>query len=430
MLNISKSVGLALCLGSAAFWPAAQALEQNTQALAQSAPQAVYSLQDAVNLTLQQHPALAPFAYREQVQQGLIKQAEVGSPVTIRAQVNDLFGTGDYSALAGMQTELGIAWLLEQPKLKAQVGVAKTEAELIQLERQMKAIDLAAKTASDYVVLLAQQEYLKLAKLRQHQAQSMLVDIQGRIAAGQVSNIDGLRAKADLANKALVVEDFIHEIEASKALIAAQWQGSDTFTAKGRLSQLPEVPSLAKLKQTLKANPAFQHFAKQERVADSKIHLAEVDNKPAWRVNTGVKHNQALGDVALSAGIEIPWSDGNRNLGQIRALHAQKLEYQTQAQALESELSTQLLLLTHKLKHNAHVVEGLVEAIIPALEQASEQAQQAYLQGNYRYSDWYGIQQELNTAQTELIQAYSNIHLFYIELQRLTGTAQFSGSTL
>jgi cobalt-zinc-cadmium efflux system outer membrane protein len=196
------------------------------------------------------------------------------------------------------------------------------------------------------------------------------------------------------------------------------------------LSKLPATPSLEVLKQTLKANPAFQHFAAQQKIADSKIHLAEVENKPAWRVNTGIKHNQALGDFALSAGIEIPWSDGNRNLGQIRALHAQKLEYQTQAQALENQLSTQLLLLSHKLKHNAHVVEGLVDEIIPALEQASEQAQQAYFQGNYPYSDWYAIQQELNTAQTELIQAYSNIHLFYIELQRLTGTAQFSGSTL
>ena len=429
MFKISKNIGLTLCLATAMQSQFTLAQETQGQQLAVK-KQPVYSLQDAVNMTLQSHPELAPFALREQINKGLIRQAQVGTAMTIEANVTDVLGTGDYSAFNSVQTEVGIGWFLEQPKLDARVGVAKTESQLNAIEQQMKAIDLAAKTASDYLVLLAQKERLKLAKLQQRQAEKMLMDISSRVAAGQGSKIDELRAKADLADKVLVVEDYTHEIEASKASIASQWQGNDQFRVTGALSNLPKLAKLSELKAQLKSNPRFKHFATMQRVAESKVALAEVENQPSWRVITGVKHNQALGDFAFSAGIEIPLGSPDRNIGKIQALQTQQLEYQAQADAWSNKISTQLLLLTHKLEHNTHVTEGLLDNIIPALQDAAELAEQAFKKGNYRYTDWYAIQQELSSAQTELIDAYTNIHLFNIELQRLTGTSGIAGATL
>lgn len=428
MFKITKSMGLALCLAAA--WQSQNLLAQQQESEVKVSQQPVYSLQDAVNMTLKQHPELKPYALREQINKGLIRQAQVGSGMTIRANVTDVFGTGDYSALKGMETEVGIGWFLEQPKLDAQVAVAKTQAQLNAIAQQIKAIDLAAKTASDYVILLAQQEQLKLAKLQQHQADKMLADIRSRRAAGQVSTIDELRAKADLANKDLVVEDLIHEIAASKSLIASQWLGSGQFQATGSLNKLPQTMTFKALTKQLEANPKFNQFATEQRIAQSKIVLAKVKNQPSWRVSAGVKHNQVLDDFALTAGIEIPIGSPQRNVGQIQALQAQQLESEAQAKAWRNRVATQILLLTHKLNHNSHVAEGLTQEIIPALQQASQQAQQAYNKGNYRYTDWYAIAQELTTAQTELIDAYANIHLFNIELQRLTGTSVNTGKSL
>ena len=60
-------------------------------------------------------------------------------------------------------------------------------------------------------------------------------------------------------------------------------------------------------------------------------------------------------------------------------------------------------------------------------EAAEHQAQRAYKQGSYRYSQWYEVQQELLAAQQQLIQAFTNMQLFNIELERLTGVrGQFS----
>lgn len=123
MFKITKSMGLALCLAAA--WQSQGLLAQQQEPEVKVSQQPVYSLQDAVNMTLKQHPELKPYALREQINKGLIRQAQVGSGMTVRANVTDVFGTGDYSALKGMETEVGIGWFLEQPKLDAQVTVAK-----------------------------------------------------------------------------------------------------------------------------------------------------------------------------------------------------------------------------------------------------------------------------------------------------------------
>lgn len=429
MLKVNKCMGAILCVTLFGAYLPVIAQERNGQKT-QSVQLTVapfYSLQDAVNLTLKQHLELKPFAIRESVNQGLIQQAATATPYNIDVSITDALGSGDYNGLDAMQTELGISWLLEQSQVDARVDVAKAQAQTNQLEQKIKALDLAASTASTFVVLLSQQQQLKLAKLTQHQAEKMLADIRIRVKAGQLAKIDEYRAIADLEKKALVVEDLHHEIEASKSLIAAQWQGNGDFIAKGSLQNVPKINELEALERQLLNNPRLKLFATKERISQSQVNLAKVDNKPAWKVSAGLKHNQALNDVALSAGVSIPFTTSNRNLGKIQALQAQQLEYQAQADAWRSKVSTQLLLLTHKLKHNAHVVEGLNNNIIPALQIASEQAESAFIQGNYRYSDWYDIQQELNTAKVELIEAYSNIHLFNIELQRLTGLSVSTG---
>ena len=428
MFNVTKSVGLALCLATA--WQSQNLLAQQQATNLVSAALPVYSIQDAVNMTLQKHPELKPYALREQRNKGLLDQANVGRAMTIEANITDVLGTGDYSALNGVQTEIGIGWYLEQTKLDAKVAVAKTQAQLNNIELQMQALDLAAKTASDYVVLLAQQEQLKLAKLQQYQAKKMLADIRSRRLAGQISQIDELRAKADLANKNLVVEDLVHEIEASKSLIAAQWSGNGEFQAVGALSSLPHEVSYQELVKKLESNPKFSQFITKQRIAESKISLASLENDPSWRVTAGIKHNQAINDFAFTAGVEIPLGSPTRNVGKINALKAEQLESAAMAEAWRSKVSTQILLLTHKLEHNTHVAEGLTQEIIPALQQASEQAQQAYRKGNYSYTDWYAVAGELTDAQNELIDAYANIHLYNIELQRLTGSSVSAGSSL
>jgi cobalt-zinc-cadmium efflux system outer membrane protein len=385
--------------------------------------QQTITLKDAIGYTLQQHPDLKSFTYMYKASVGAIEQAGVSSPIIINAEVEDLMGTGRYSGVSSMQTKLSISWLLDGNIILSRVNAANQKATTAKFQREVKALDVAAETAEIFIILLSHKEQLTLAKLATNQAKKVLHEINNRVKAGKLNVIDELRAKADLSKKELIVEDLLHEIEASKAQLAAQWQGRSDFKVNGSLLGIPTISQLETAYEKLKSNPRLKVFASQQRIVESEIELAKANQQPAWSIDTGIKRNEALDNFALTAGISIPLGDDNRNRGQIRALQAKKNQSLAESDAWFKRISTQLLLLTHKLKHNRHVIESLSNETIPTLEQASIKAVEAYQVGSYRYSDLYVVQQELVATQRELIQAYTNIHLLNIELERLTGSS-------
>ncbi|NQY88733.1 MAG: TolC family protein [Colwellia sp.] len=381
------------------------------------------TLYSAISYTLQQHPELKSFSHMQDAAMGLIEQAAIASPIIINAGVEDVLGTGSYSGVAGMQTTLSISWLLEGDIIESRVNAANQKATVSMFEKEVKALDVAAQTAKIFITLLSQQEQLVLAKLARNHAKRLLREIESRVAVGKVNIIDELRAKADLSKKELTVEDFHHEIGASKAQLAAQWQGDTDFTINGTLIGIPSIAQVEAAVEKLKSNPRLKIFASQQRIAESEIELAKANQNPAWSINTGIKRNEAVDDFSFIAGISIPFGGENSNRGRITAWQAKKNQSIAESDAWFKRISIQLLLLTHKLQHNLHVIAGLSSETIPLLEQASVKAAEAYSLGNYRYTDLYAVQQELVATQIELIQAYTNIQLFNIELERLTGSS-------
>ncbi len=385
--------------------------------------QEVISLNKAVRLSLNLHPELRSYAYQKEAALGLVDQAGVSSPMTISALAEDAFGTGSYSGVKGLQTTLSISWLLEKDLIDSRVKLANTKVSSSSIEQEVKAIDVASETARIYITLLSQIEKLKLAKLAQSQSQQVLEQLERKVKAGKSFVVDELRAKAELSLVELEVEDLTHEIEASKSQLAAQWRGNANFTVNGNLANIPSIKDLSAALESLKTNPQLKRFLIEQDVIQSEIDLAIVEQKPAWSITTGIKRNEAVDDFAFTAGISIPLGGDNRNRGQISSLQAKQNQSRAESDALYQRISTEALLLTHKLKHNRHVIEGLTSKSIPYLEQASKKAGEAYRLGSYRYTDWHAVQQELIKAQSDLIDAYTNIQLFNIELERLTGTS-------
>jgi len=385
--------------------------------------QEVISLNKAVALSLKQHPELRSYAYQKEAALALVEQANVGSPMTINALAEDAFGTGNYSGIKALQTTLSISWLLENDVIDSRVKLANTKVSSASIEQEVKAIDVASETAGIYITLLSQIEKLKLAKLAQHQSQQVLEQIERKVKAGKSFVVDELRAKSELSLAELEVEDLTHEIEASKSQLAAQWRGSSDFAVNGNLANIPSIKDLSAALDDLQTNPQLKRFLIAQDVMQSEIDLAIVEQKPAWSITTGIKRNEAVDDFAFTAGISIPLGGDNRNRGQISSLQARQNQSRVESDALYQRISTDVLLLTHKLRHNRHVIEGLTNKSIPYLEEASKKAGEAYRLGSYRYTDWHAVQQELLKAQSDLIDAYTNIQLFNIELERLTGTS-------
>lgn len=380
------------------------------------------SMQDAIQRTLAQHPQLASYSQQLRINQGLLQQAGTSTPMQIDLQLEDAFGTGQRSGINNMQSTLSLSWLLEQDKIDARIKVASEKGKITELERRQLVLDLATKTAGYYITLLSQQEQLKLAKLAVTQTQQALSDINKRVKAGQLNVIDQLRAKANLADKQLLVEDLTHEIETSKALLAAQWKGDTEFSTSNNLQLIPDIQQLEQAYASIRNHPKLKQFSQNQQLADSQIAQAKAEAEPAWKFSAGLRRNESVDDYALVAGISIPFGATNRNQGKIAALQAEKDKQQTDADAWLKHISTQALVLSHKLKHSRHVIEGLEQEILPVLELATDKAGIAYGKGSYSYTDWYSVQQELLESRMQLIETYTNLHQDNIQLQRLTAT--------
>ena len=82
------------------------------------------------------------------------------------------------------------------------------------------------------------------------------------------------------------------------------------------------------------------------------------------------------------------------------------------------------------MAHSHHVIETIQTAIVPTLERALSQASDAFDKGQLNYNQYNNVRQELLDAQSQLLDAYENLHLEHIEIQRLTGTSISKRNTL
>tara|TARA_B100000470_G_scaffold83252_2_gene64206 strand:- start:2124 stop:3413 length:1290 start_codon:yes stop_codon:yes gene_type:complete len=385
--------------------------------------QEILTLNDAISLSLQQHPELHVFTHKSEAAKALITQAEVGTPKVVNAQLEDFLGSGNNSGVSGLQATLSISWLLENDIIESRVNLASSKADATSIDQEVRAVDIAANTAQLYITLLAQKENLKLAKIAEDQAKDLLDNVEGRVKAAKANAIDELRARASLSLYELEVEDLVHEIAATKSALAAQWKGTTNFSVTGTLTNIPSISELDEVLKRLKENPKIQRYILQQQEIESEIDLAVVEESPAWEVSTGIRRNEVIDDFAFVAGISIPIGGEGRNKGLITSLRAKQSQSAAESDALLQSISTDALLLTHKLKHSLHVIQKLSNSSIPMLEQANEQASRAYNIGSYSYTDLFAVQKELLNAQKSLIDAYTNIQLFNIELERLTGTS-------
>ncbi len=378
------------------------------------------NLNEAIRLTLSKSPELQTYVHRAESAKGMIEQAGVGSVDELNISVEDAFGTGQLSGINSAQTNVKFSWLLEQPLLNSRVHLASKKAGLNRLQKNAKAVSIAAKTAELFIRALSLKEQMKLAKLSEYQATQALNEIKTLVKRGKLNQITELRATADLSKKILVVEDLEHEILVAKNSLAAQWKGSNNFNLSGDLLSIPYIATKVQLLKQLKQTPTYQLFAEKQLVAEDEIQLAKVSATPAWRISTGIRRNEAFDDYGITAGITIPLGGENRNRGKITALKAEQLSQRSEAEAWFTKMSAEVYEINTKYSHNQHVIKSLNQKIIPTLSKANTAAQQTFKQGRFSYSDWYFIQQELLSAQTELIQSYTNIHLNQIELEQLT----------
>jgi cobalt-zinc-cadmium efflux system outer membrane protein len=393
-----------------------QALSQNAVSLEP------LSLSEAVSLALAQHPEMAVFTHQRNALNARVLQANILPRPTIGFVVEDAMGTGVRSNFGAAQSTLSIGWVLEQSAIESRVNAASSALTQVDFDTEIKALDIAAHTATLFIDALILDQRLQLAKLAEQQGNEALIAITRRVEAGKSLSIEQLQSEAELIRRALEVEDLEHELEAGRYKLVAQWGGgANKYALGGNLLNVPVIQNLPTQLAKLNEHPALLAFANQQRIAQSQIELARIEARPKWQVSAGIRRYETSDDFGLVAGISIPFGNDRRSLGDVQVIEAKQAEYHSQSEVLTRTLNTQLFVLLQNMKHSKHVIDTLTAQVIPLLEKASVEASNAYDIGRIGYLQWTSIKQELLSTQAQLLDAYQAIHLQHIEIQRLTG---------
>ncbi len=388
------------------------------------------SLDEAVQLTLKQHPRLNVFVNKREAYQGLIDQAGAGQRPEIGFRVEDFAGTDDISGFDSAETTLSISWVMQGARIDSRVQSAQLAASQVDIQRNIEALDLSARTARLFIQAMVEEQRLNLAREAVEQARKTVADIGKRVTAGKSPEFEQLQAEVELAQRELEAEDLQHELTSARHQLSAQWgQARKEYRLVGELFRMPVIDDIDRQYEQLKQNPALSLLATQQRVVQSEIELARIEARPQWQFSVGVRRFETTNDFGMVAGFSVPLGRDRSSVGKIRQLTARQAEYESESEAIALQLDTQLYVLLQEIKHSQHVIETLQERIIPALNSAQAQATQAYETGKLGYQQWAVIVNKSLGAQQDLLRAFEAIHLQHVELQRLTGSTLFFQTT-
>ena len=381
------------------------------------------NLSEAVDKTLEHNPGLTSFGYQIQAQQARVTQSALGPNPELDLRVENVLGSGDFQGVDGAETTLSIGWILERGKLERRVETANAGVLLVESEAEIQRLDAIAETARLFLVSLANQERLLLTRQAVTLSKKTLDAVKERVDAGRAPDADLSRAEAGLARARLFSEDIEHELDTSNHRLSAQWNEfePDFSRVEGDIHRLPSPGSFSSLLARLDQNPDISRFLTQYRLHEAELRLAQVEAKPNWRLDAGIRRLELTNDNAFVAGITIPLPTRNKNQGRIAEARAKLRMTEVDSAATRLLTETQLFAVYQRLEHSLHRTRTLREEILPRMERALVDTQKAYALGRYDYFELQVLQAEVLNTRTALVEASVDAHTTLIEIERLTG---------
>jgi cobalt-zinc-cadmium efflux system outer membrane protein len=296
---------------------------------------------------------------------------------------------------------------------------------VLETELKLKRADVAAETARRYITVLEGQRHLEQLRIARELSEQTLTAVQARVRAAKVPQAEEARAQAALARAQLEEEHAEHQLLAARRRLTAQWGEMDaTFAqAAGDLFTLTPLPDYESVRAALDANPDFERFITEQRLHEAELRVAESRRRPPWQVTAGVRRFGDTDDHAFIVGLNVPLPSRAYARGEMTTARAQLDSLDAKREATRVRLDAELFAMYQELSHSYKEVELLRDSVLPKMERAVEETRYAYERGRYGYVEWAAAQRELIELRHSLLEAYADVHLYRIEIERLTGTS-------
>ncbi len=400
--------------------PAAESIKQ----LASKEPTGSLSLREALALALTENPELAPFSWDERINEARVLQAGLRQNPELGLQVEDVFGTGEFSGVRQAQTTLQLSQAIELGGKRASRTEAATQARgVTKSEYELKRVEVLGDVTRRFIEVVANQHALELALTNRALAAETLTVVQERMTAGKGSALDERKAQVALARGEVLVEGAQHDLSAARKKLAASWGNPNPFfkLAEADLFARRPMPPFAELAHRISESPQIAKWISEKKLREAEIKLADAKRIPNIVVGGGVRRLEGPDDQALVLSISAPLQLFNRNQGESAEARAALGKTEAEHRAAEVRIGIVLLGLYEEMIHDTHVMEGLQKEILPKAEDALVIAKDGFAQGRFSYLEVLDAQRTLFDIKQELIQTATSYHQFLVEMERLIG---------
>lgn len=388
------------------------------------------TLGEVIDRVIEHNPQLAINNYETQAAAARIRKAQQTTPLELKLELENFAGSGNFKSADRLETTLSLAKVLEPGSTVAsRSDLARQSGNLLRTEQDGKRLDLLAGATEQFIHVVVDQHRLKIAAEHQALVQRTYEVVSQRVSAGRSHVAEQRRVAIAQARAEIELEHAEHELSTSRLKLAAHWGASqpDFTTAEAGLFELPAVAPFAQLEGLLNNNPDLVRFASEERMAQSRLRLAQSRRSANLELYGGIRYFNDPNDAALMLGVTLPFGSRSRaqpEIDEMRYLsQRQPLRYRQQYLALY----TSLYELYQELLHARTAYGALSERIIPAAKQAATDYEQGYRSGRFSLLELNEAQSTLLDARLEAVTVAASYHRLKIEIERLTGAALHAG---
>jgi len=381
------------------------------------------SIEDAVNIAIQNSPLIQAKEHKVEAAKGKIKQATLIPNPVVNLVAEEVptheIGLNESQNMVSLSQKLELGG-----KRRLRTDVAKKQKNIFDLDTQTTIWNIRAMTKKAFFDLLTAQDELNLAKKNFEIAMSLKNLSNKRFEAGDTSKLTVLKAKVELSNaKTNVVEAQRKMFNATKRL---QTTMGTVGTPLQKLVPIPvtdvQLLELEKLEGLLLRNyPALQ--AQKSTVNLSLLRVKEAKRKriPDINFSVGYKRLSATDDDTIQAGISLPLPFFNRNQGNI--IEAKELSHKAKDDetTVRNELLLQLSNAFSMYASTRELVRSFLDTIVPMAEESLDIARKGYKHGEYDFLEVLDAQRTLVITNVSYLKTLNDLFTSMTEIERLVG---------
>lgn len=387
-------------------------------------------LEDAVARALAANPSIIAETAQLEAVQARAERESLPPPYTIGGGFENVVGTGSLRGIDSAETTLRIGRVIELGgKRAARQTLGRAEVSQQQHQANTARIDLASRTTTRFIAVLASQQRLAYAEERVRQAERTRREVATWVAAARNPESDLQAADIALAEAELARETTQHELSSARVTLAASWGAltPDFGLLVGDLQALPTVESFETLAARLPMTPELWASRLQADTIAAQRRVAEASARPDIDLSLGVRRLEAVDDQGLVMSISMPLGSRKRSGYSIAQANAELAALEARRDAERFERHQLVFEKYQELMHARHEVEALRERILPMAEDALATTRRGFETGRFSFISLAQAQRTLFDLNERVVEAAARYHLLLVEVERLTATVEDTG---